>query len=298
MDNIAPKVCCDREVYTGKINIKYKLKNFIVNIKHALYRIKYDIDYFIKNSIVRASLWAIRKVERNSNYVKYAKREMAILSKQSGEKDKYQNLMTRCVVDLVSVISSQGHSGFSIHYLASVIEKLMLFRPLSNLRFTDDEFSKCYDDTYQNNRDSRVFKRENGEISFNDALSKRHRVKLSYDSVKKTICNSGTYTGQWSGPVIVIPKKGKPYLISNIRVGDLNIFDRQEFIINAIEIEYPKDWWMSVCREDQLDEFSKIYKFDKDHEYVDREINYKDGKYSKIIRKLFAEAKRELYKTK
>ena len=283
---------------TIKNNIKYKIKDIIMNIKHALYRKKYNVNYFIKNSIVKTSLWAIRKVEQNSSYVKYAKGEMAILSNQSGEADKYQNLMTRYIVDIISVISSQGHSGFSINYLASTIEKLMLFKPLSKLRFTDDEFTKCCDDMYQNKRDSRIFKYENGEIAFNYALSKKHGVKLSYDDLNKTICKFDAYTGKWCGPLIVIPKSGKPYLVSNIRVNDLSKFDRQEFTVNAIEIEYPKDWWMSVCRESELEEFSKIYKFDKDYEHAEKEINYKDGKYNKIIRKLFAEAKRELYKTK
>lgn len=174
----------------------------------------------------------------------------------------------------------------------------MLFKPLTELKLTDDEFTKCCDDMYQNKRDSRVFKYENGEISFNDALSKIHTIKLAYDDSSKTMCRYNSYMGKWNGPMIVMPKSGKPYLISDIRVKDISKFNLEEFTIDAIEIEYPTDWWMSVCSEESIVEFSKVYKFNKDYEYVDREINYKDGKYSKIIRKLFAEAKRELYKTK
>jgi len=95
-----------------------------------------------------------------SNLTKHAEREFAILG-WPGD-DKMQQLICRNVLDLLKVLSGQGHSGSSHGYLMGLFVNLADFKPISPLTGADDEWIEVDDGMFQNRRDSEVFK-ENGD---------------------------------------------------------------------------------------------------------------------------------------
>ena len=79
--------------------------------------------------------------------------------------DEMQESICKNMLELLSVFSSQGHSGFSASYLLNCFEKLARFEPIVPLTGEDWEWSDVSDmfdgeKVYQNNRCSRVYKSE------------------------------------------------------------------------------------------------------------------------------------------
>lgn len=101
--------------------------------------------------------------KEKSNLVLHAERELAkSLSLNADEMDR---LMAEQVIELLTVFSKHGHSGWSAPYAISMFSKLAKYEPLGPLTGEDDEWqnisygNKDTDyDTYQNTRASHVFK--------------------------------------------------------------------------------------------------------------------------------------------
>ena len=79
--------------------------------------------------------------------------------------DDIQESICKDMLELLSVFSSQGHSGFSASYLLNCFEKLARFEPIVPLTGEDWEWSDVShmsggEKAYQNKRCSRVFKQE------------------------------------------------------------------------------------------------------------------------------------------
>lgn len=250
----------------------------------------------LKNILYNISTWCIRFISKDSNLVKHFKSECEFISKI--DNDKMQKLMNRNVEDILSIISSQGHSGFSISYMKSMLNKAIDFKPLSKLTLNDDEFSECYEGTMQNKRDSRIFKYDDGTFSFNDAIRYTPVLKFGIDAKSNSIYKEKSIGSTWNGPIIVIPSSGKAYHISDVRIKNTESFNASEFNIKTIEIEYPEGWWLSVCMESDIKEFSEMYTYTKDYEYVKKEVNFKNGIYRKEIIRLMDSVKKHLYKSK
>jgi hypothetical protein len=98
--------------------------------------------------------------------VDYAKHEISLL--EGAETDDAQVWMNKQILDLITVFSEQGHSGFSAHYLIASLDRLMRFKPLKPLTGEDDEWLEiCEEDgvtLYQNKRCSSVFKK--GDVAY------------------------------------------------------------------------------------------------------------------------------------
>lgn len=101
-----------------------------------------------------------------SRLVSFAKSEFKLLGWDNTD-DKMQKEICKNLIDLLSVLSKQGHSGFSIGYVLNLFNKLANFTPISPLTGEDSEWNDC--GTYkandgeeitifQNNRCSTVFK--------------------------------------------------------------------------------------------------------------------------------------------
>lgn len=73
-----------------------------------------------------------------SNLVDHAQRELATL--RNGEPDEMQDEIEKCVLDIVRIFSEQGHSGSSAPYTVAVLEKLLMFEPLTPLTGEDEEW--------------------------------------------------------------------------------------------------------------------------------------------------------------
>ena len=66
-------------------------------------------------------------------------------------------------LELLKVFSEQGHSGMSAPYAVALFEKLASWKPLSPLTGEDDEWNNVGESTWQNRRNSAVFKGEDGQ---------------------------------------------------------------------------------------------------------------------------------------
>ncbi len=100
-----------------------------------------------------------------TQYIKHAKREFEILG-WPGDCET-QAMICDNIIDLLKVVSNQGHSGSSLPYLVSLFDKLVKFDPISPLTGDDSEWNEVGDGLYQNKRDSAVFK-EHGKAYWID----------------------------------------------------------------------------------------------------------------------------------
>lgn len=125
-----------------------------------------SIGYRLKSWAETFSRWAQNKLFRaamalneDGNMIAHAKRELAAVGYDSNQKaedpDKWiqQNLL-----DLLRVMSMQGHSGFSASYLVTSFAELARFQPLGPLTGADSEWNEVGDGVWQNKRCSHVFR--------------------------------------------------------------------------------------------------------------------------------------------
>ena len=106
-----------------------------------------------------------------SNLLKHAERELSLIGYDG--KDEYNNMAKAAIMELLTTFANQGHSGFSAPYVSNMFHKLANYKTLSPLTGNDDEWNDVSDISgemlFQNNRDSRVFKSDDGAF-FLDAI--------------------------------------------------------------------------------------------------------------------------------
>jgi hypothetical protein len=106
-----------------------------------------------------------------SNLLKHAERELSLIGYDG--KDEYNNMAKDSIMELLATFANQRHSGFSASYVTDIFNKLARFETLSPLTGNDDEWNDVSDISgemlFQNNRDSRVFKSDDGAF-FLDAI--------------------------------------------------------------------------------------------------------------------------------
>jgi hypothetical protein len=107
--------------------------------------------------IDKEKLIAAIRAETPGNLYAHAVRELP----DAGD-DKMQACMNECLLQMVLVFSSQGHSGFSSGYAIAALTKLLDFQPLRPLTGEDSEWNEVGTDVWQNNRCSHVFKDADG----------------------------------------------------------------------------------------------------------------------------------------
>lgn len=107
--------------------------------------------------------------ETNSSLVNYAVDEMARLGWMNEDTDPMQKEMVKCVLELLKVFDSQGHSGFSASYCLNLFNRLARWKPISPLTGEDDEWEEIHTivNLYQNKRYSAVFKEKDTGRAYN-----------------------------------------------------------------------------------------------------------------------------------
>lgn len=101
------------------------------------------------------------KTEENptgSNMVAHAITELDLIGETSCEEPS----MRKCVLDVVRLVSDQGHSGSSAAWLAALLDKLLRFRPLTPPTNAPDEWVEVADDLWQCRRDGECFSTDGG----------------------------------------------------------------------------------------------------------------------------------------
>lgn len=189
--------------------------------------------------------------------VERAKVELHIAGLLDPEKDFYGGMTGNAVLELLEVFSKQGHSGMSASIVIQLFTKLANHETISPLTGEEHEWNLISDigedddaPTYQNNRNSAVFRKggpEDGECYYINAIVKRTQ--------------NGT---TWSGPFW---KSKEDYLS-----GDESLrmycrgyiksfpFTPKKFVIDVIEEEVaPDDWEMYLKDPNQLEEIQEYY---------------------------------------
>lgn len=74
---------------------------------------------------------------------------------------RVQKMVTKNVMDIITVFDSQNHSGFSANYTINQVIRLLRRIPLTPLTGEEDEWYEPYgpDNTQQNKRETTVFRR-------------------------------------------------------------------------------------------------------------------------------------------
>lgn len=101
-----------------------------------------------------------------SNLLKHAADELDRIGLTENSSDEMNRMMRKHIMEMMQKFADEGHSGGSAAYATEILNKLMVFKPLSPLTGEDDEWIKhdygVEKPVYQNIRRSTVFKEEDG----------------------------------------------------------------------------------------------------------------------------------------
>lgn len=115
-----------------------------------------------------------------SNLVAHAERELVAAGMPKKAKDDDgegpNQWMHVCLMQLVRIFASQGHSGSSSEFCVDALNKLLRFRPLVPLTGEDAEWFEASEGIFQNRRCSSVFKTAGGQAYDLDGLGERDPV--------------------------------------------------------------------------------------------------------------------------
>lgn len=111
-------------------------------------------------------------------------------------KDEMQEIMNRQILEIVELFVEHGHSGLSAPYAVHILEKLLMWKPITPLTGEEGEWGRAYgkNNTQQNIRCSSVF-REN------------YDNKTAHDVDGKIFSDNGKtwYSGKGSATKVIFP---------------------------------------------------------------------------------------------
>jgi hypothetical protein len=103
----------------------------------------------------------MERVEQMSNMLKWAEAELKLAGYDTNDpEDGPDRWLAEGTLELLKVFSDQGHSGMSAPYAVALFEKLALWKPIAPLTGEDDEWNEVSEGTWQNRRNSAVFKKD------------------------------------------------------------------------------------------------------------------------------------------
>lgn len=190
----------------------------------------------------------------------HAKRELEILEKTIP--DAIITPFKKEILALCEAFGKSGQSGgsapFTARAISQAVEKLMMFETLAPLTGEDDEWTDVSDINegetdimkYQNNRDSRVFKQEDGRAYFIDAIVFDGDIGGRFTGNGVSMHND-----EKIGSVQYIksfPFKPKTFYI--------DVIDQRWKDKNETQFDSDGDWWTHTIKdENQLKEVFEYY---------------------------------------
>lgn len=152
-----------------------------------LERLKWNVrsaKYRMRSWLIRKALNLIVRLHSDSNYIKHVKREVPKWF-ASGDDDP-NRWMADGTVELLAVLSSQGHSGGSIGFAVQFFSAMALFKPWGPLTGAEDEWGEPFDHegTQQNKRCSHVFRGSDGRAYDGQARVFREPSGACYTSAE------------------------------------------------------------------------------------------------------------------
>jgi hypothetical protein len=104
-----------------------------------------------------------------SNMLKWAEQELKFAGYDINDPEDGPNRwLAEGTLELLKVFDEQGHSGSSAPYAVALFEKLAMWKPIAPLTGEDDEWMEVGESTWQNRRNSAVFKKEDGQAYWMD----------------------------------------------------------------------------------------------------------------------------------
>ena len=184
--------------------------------------------------------------------VKHAKRELELYGafKKDEKGGVYGGMLGEAVMELIETFAKQGHSGMSASIVRQLFHKLADYKPLCPLTLKDDEWNNTGDDTYQNIRNSAVFK--------DGKDGKPYYISAHYQK---------TQTGStWNGSLSI----GDGTRLRHCYIKDTSKMPK--ICIDVIDWEVNKDtgkkepgsgWWLHKMKDkEQLKELAKYYELE------------------------------------
>lgn len=114
----------------------------------------------MKEWLTQKALDLVVYLNRDSNYISHCKREVPSWFKETGP----HRWIADSTVELLAVLSHQGHSGSSIGFVLQFFTTIASFKPWGPLTGKEEEWSDPFDfeGTRQNRRCSHIFLRPDG----------------------------------------------------------------------------------------------------------------------------------------
>lgn len=206
----------------------------------------------------------LQKVVSESGLCKHAIREFSFAN---FNKDEYCSMFAKDVIELLAVLSSQGHTNNSVSYAIKLFTSLAKYDVITPLTLSDDEFEKDFKDntdtTRQNLRKTSIFKKPDGTIIDIDAYSEMPTGTYRFD-VKQWEENNSKIC--WCGGRLYEHKDniltGRYFNKCAIKVDQNGTYTPKDKItIPCIEVELDKgNWIMCVSKdENQLKMLNRQY---------------------------------------
>ena len=101
-----------------------------------------------------------------SGLVDFANHELQLILDNCDEESRsLQTLINTNILNIVSLVASQGHTGFTASYLINTLNKLLRYQPLSSLTGNEEEWELVDENMglYQNIRCPSVFRNIEGK---------------------------------------------------------------------------------------------------------------------------------------
>lgn len=127
--------------------------------KKLMYKIQ-SIRYSVRSWIIQKALNLIVWLNQDSNYISHTRREVPEWFKQEGP----NRWMADGTIELLAVLSHQGHSGGSIGFALQFFSAMAQFKPWGPLTGDESEWGEVFDKigSQQNKRCSHVFRDPDG----------------------------------------------------------------------------------------------------------------------------------------
>lgn len=206
---------------------------------------------------------------RSSGMMKWAAKELELAGYTEGDDDNPNTWMREQVLESLAVFVSHGNSGGSAPFEINLVKRLSSWKPITKLRFTDDEWAGCITGgCVQNNRCSAFFKDPDGTISWVDAVTQKVVSQIRYNTKEESTEGCPTY---WSfsstvegtyvdGDLILT---GNIYHSVQLKEEDVQngFYVPDTTYLNVVCVEIEPDSWLSVVvdTDDSLKEVKRKY---------------------------------------
>lgn len=236
-------------------------------LKFKVNNIKSNVSNHIRYRLNRFAISIIVNLNKNSSYIKHFLKEY----EYKGECKGVDKLMRDQVIELLSVLATQGDTMSSIGFKRKLFDRAASFKLLYPLTFKDEEFSTDKEHC-QNKRLTSVFKYNDGTYRDIDALS--HTIlDYRYDKSLGKIVEYEFGGIAWSGNIILYNKNDESYhyyrpIITNFD----NFMGKNQCSVKTIEVydsnDKKNDFICNVgCLQDVPENFFKDYQLVIEEEF-------------------------------